>query len=107
VRAKTAYLDGELCGVGDDGLPSFSQTQAASDGSRGVRLVYFVFDLLHLDGRDIASLAPHRAQGAAGVFASTVKWAAANQLQREAPIDAIAISKVLGERPSTKRASRA
>jgi bifunctional non-homologous end joining protein LigD len=26
VRAKTAYLDGELCGIGDDGLPSFSQT---------------------------------------------------------------------------------
>ena len=56
VGAKTAYLDGELCGIGDDGLPSFSQTQAASDGSRGVRLVYFAFDLLHLDGRDIASL---------------------------------------------------
>jgi ATP-dependent DNA ligase len=37
-------------------LPSFSQTQAASDGSRGVRLVYFAFDLRHLDGRDIASL---------------------------------------------------
>ena len=36
--------------------PSFSQTQAASDGSRGVCLVYFAFDLLHLDGRDIASL---------------------------------------------------
>ena len=56
VRANTAYLDGELCGIGDDGLPSFSQTQAASDGSRGVRLVYYVFDLLHLDGRDTASL---------------------------------------------------
>ena len=56
VRAKTAYLDGELCGVGDDGLPSFSQTQAASDGERGVRLVYHVFDLLHVDGRDTASL---------------------------------------------------
>jgi ATP-dependent DNA ligase len=41
---------------GDDGLPSFSQTQAATDGSRGVRLVYFVFDLLHLDGGDTASL---------------------------------------------------
>ena len=53
---KTAYLDGELCGVGDDGLPSFSQTQAASDGARGVHLVYYVFDLLHLDGRDTASL---------------------------------------------------
>jgi hypothetical protein len=37
VRAKAAYLDGELCGVGDDGLPSFSQTQAASDGSHGIR----------------------------------------------------------------------
>ena len=56
VGAKTAYLDGELCGMGDDGLPSFSRTQTASDGSRGVCLVYFVFDLLHLDGRDIASL---------------------------------------------------
>ena len=56
VRAKTAYLDGELCGVGDDGLPSFSQTQAASDGERGVRLVYYAFDLLHLDGRDTAIL---------------------------------------------------
>jgi DNA ligase D-like protein (predicted ligase) len=55
VPANTAYLDGELCGIGDDGLPSFSQTQAATDGSRGVRLVYFAFDLLHLDGRDIAS----------------------------------------------------
>jgi bifunctional non-homologous end joining protein LigD len=56
VGAKTAYFDGELCGMGDDCLPSFSQTQAASDGSRGVRLVYFAFDLLHLDGRGIASL---------------------------------------------------
>jgi bifunctional non-homologous end joining protein LigD len=37
-------------------LPSFSQTQAASDGERGVRLVYYSFDLLHLDGRDTAGL---------------------------------------------------
>jgi bifunctional non-homologous end joining protein LigD len=54
VRAENAYLDGELCGIGDDGLPSFSLTQAASDGQRGVRIVYFAFDLLHLDGRAIA-----------------------------------------------------
>ena len=53
---EAAYIDGELCGVGDDGLPSFSQTQAATDGERRVRLVYYVFDLLHLDGRDTASL---------------------------------------------------
>ncbi len=35
VRAKTAYLDGELCGLGEDGLPSFAETQAATDGARG------------------------------------------------------------------------
>ena len=57
VKAKTAYLDGELCGIDKDGLPSFSETQAASDGSHRVRLVYYGFDLLHLDGRDTASLA--------------------------------------------------
>jgi DNA ligase D-like protein (predicted ligase) len=56
VRAKAAYLEGELCGVGDDGLSSFSQTQAASDGERGVRVVYYAFDLLHLNGRDTAGL---------------------------------------------------
>src|SRR5271165_2247739 len=38
VRAECAYLDGELCGVGVDGLPSFSLTQAASDGERRVRI---------------------------------------------------------------------
>ena len=56
VRAKTAYLDGELCGVGADGLPSFAETQAATDGERGARLVFYAFDLLHLDGRDTAGL---------------------------------------------------
>jgi hypothetical protein len=56
VRAKSAYLDGELCGVDDDGLPSFARTQAASDGERGVHLVHCAFDLLHLDGRDVSEL---------------------------------------------------
>jgi ATP-dependent DNA ligase len=44
IRAKTAYLDGELCGVDNDGSPSFSRTQTASDGERGVRLLYYAFD---------------------------------------------------------------
>ena len=56
VRAKTAYLDGELCGVGEDGLPSFAETQAATNGARGVRLVFYAFDLLHIDGRDTTRL---------------------------------------------------
>ena len=53
VRVKTAYLDGELCGVDDAGLPSFAQTQAATDGAR---LVYYVFVLLHINGWDVSAL---------------------------------------------------
>ena len=56
VRVKTAYIDGELCGVDEAGLPSFAQTQAATDGERGVHLVYYAFDLLHLGGWDVSNL---------------------------------------------------
>jgi bifunctional non-homologous end joining protein LigD len=55
LNARTAYLDGELCGV-ESGLPSFAHTQAATDGESGARLVYYAFDLLHLDGRDVSRL---------------------------------------------------
>ena len=55
-EVKTAYIDGELCGVDEAGLPSFAQTQAATDGERGVHLVYYAFDLLHLGGWDVSSL---------------------------------------------------
>jgi DNA ligase D-like protein (predicted ligase) len=56
VNAKTAYIDGELCVVDEAGLPSFAQTQAATDGERGARLVYYAFDLLHVDGQDTTRL---------------------------------------------------
>jgi ATP-dependent DNA ligase len=56
LNVGTAYFDGELRGVDDAGLPSFAQTQAATDGERGARLVYYAFDLLHLDARDVSSL---------------------------------------------------
>jgi bifunctional non-homologous end joining protein LigD len=58
VNVKTAYLDGELSGVDDAGLPSFAQTQAATDGERGVHLVYCAFDLLHIGGWDV-SISPN------------------------------------------------
>jgi ATP-dependent DNA ligase len=38
LSVKTAYIDGELCGVDGSGLPSFAQTQAATDGERGAEL---------------------------------------------------------------------
>jgi DNA ligase D-like protein (predicted ligase) len=56
VNVKTAYLDGELCGIDDAGLRSFAHTQAATDRERGVHLVYYAFDLLHVGGWDVSSL---------------------------------------------------
>jgi bifunctional non-homologous end joining protein LigD len=49
-----AYLDGELCGVRPDGTTSFSMIQAASDSGNAAALVFFLFDILHLDGDDLA-----------------------------------------------------
>ncbi len=50
VPARQAYLDGELCGVRPDGTTSFSLIQTASDAGNAKALVFFLFDLLHLDG---------------------------------------------------------
>jgi bifunctional non-homologous end joining protein LigD len=33
LNVKTAYIDGELCGVDEAGLPSFAQTPAAQGGA--------------------------------------------------------------------------
>src|SRR5271155_3071958 len=55
--AKQAYLDGELCGVRPDGKSSFSLIQAASDSGNAGALVFFLFDLLHLEG-EVVSAAP-------------------------------------------------
>src|ERR1700730_9113742 len=48
--AQNAYLDGELCGVLPDGRTAFNLIQNASDTGKGA-LVFFLFDLLFLDGR--------------------------------------------------------
>ena len=54
--ATRAYLDGELCGVFPDGITSFGMIQAASDAGNAAGLVYFIFDLLHRDGEDVAAM---------------------------------------------------
>jgi ATP dependent DNA ligase domain len=51
--ARQAYLDGELCGVGLDGTTSFNIVQLASDSGNAAALVFFLFDLLYLDGEDL------------------------------------------------------
>src|SRR4029077_7214529 len=52
---QEAYLDGELCGVRPDGTTSFSLIQNASDTGYSDALVFFLFDLLHIDGKAIGS----------------------------------------------------
>src|SRR5687767_1466708 len=56
LRAKTAYIDGELCALGPDGVPVFSRLQAAMDEGRTDELVFFAFDLLYLNGESTAHL---------------------------------------------------
>jgi DNA ligase D-like protein (predicted ligase) len=53
--AHHAYLDGELCGVRPDGITSFSMIQMASDAGNAAGLVFFLFDLLYLDGKDLTA----------------------------------------------------
>jgi bifunctional non-homologous end joining protein LigD len=54
IRAKSAVLDGEIVALDADGRPSF---QALHHWSiEGLSLVYYAFDLLHLDGRDLMRL---------------------------------------------------
>jgi bifunctional non-homologous end joining protein LigD len=62
VNVKTAYLDGELRRVDEEG---FAQTQAATDGERDVHLVYYAFDLLPIEGWDVSILPLGQAEGPA------------------------------------------
>jgi bifunctional non-homologous end joining protein LigD len=51
--AKTALLDGEIVVEDDSGISNFSLLQIDLKDGRTDRFVYYVFDLLYLDGRDL------------------------------------------------------
>lgn len=53
LRCEEVVLDGELCGLDDAGRPRFEALQAALSSSDEGALVYFVFDVLSLDGQDL------------------------------------------------------
>jgi bifunctional non-homologous end joining protein LigD len=53
LAAEQAMLDGEVAVILPDGTTSFQALQNALSGSGHNRLVYMVFDLLHLDGHDL------------------------------------------------------
>jgi bifunctional non-homologous end joining protein LigD len=51
---RSALLDGELAALLPDGRTSFQALQNAFSAGARPALAYFVFDLLHLDGEDLA-----------------------------------------------------
>src|SRR5262249_45061672 len=51
--AQSAMLDGEVAVVMPNGVTSFNALQNALGGNGGDEPVYFVFDLLYLDGHDL------------------------------------------------------
>ena len=56
LRTKSALLDGEVVVLDAHGVSHFQSLQEALSQGRTQDLVYFVFDLLYLDGRDLRSL---------------------------------------------------
>src|SRR5262249_26474855 len=54
--AKTALIDGEVVVEDERGVSNFSMLQEALKAKDRERFVYYVFDLLHLDGRDLTKL---------------------------------------------------
>jgi len=54
--AKSALIDGEVVTEGSDGVSSFSLLQQELKASRHDRMVFYPFDLLHLDGADLTPL---------------------------------------------------
>ncbi len=86
IKAKTAVLDGEVVALDDEGRPSFSLMQQRTGfrsgkhrlpGRKDLPILYYVFDLLYLDGYDLrrATLEDRKAALAKIVTASdTVRF---------------------------------
>ena len=53
----TAFLDGEVVVETEHGVPDFGALQADLSEGRSERFSYYVFDLMHLDGKDVRTAA--------------------------------------------------
>jgi bifunctional non-homologous end joining protein LigD len=56
LRTRSAYLDEEIVALDPAGISDFSSLQEALSSHKPDALVYFVFDLLHLDGGNLTGL---------------------------------------------------
>nr|WP_246529583.1 non-homologous end-joining DNA ligase [Microvirga zambiensis] len=57
MKIPSALLDGEIVVEDEAGVSSFSALQKELKGGKGKRFVYYVFDLLYLDGEDLRKAA--------------------------------------------------
>jgi bifunctional non-homologous end joining protein LigD len=57
LAVDTALLDGELVALDEDGVSSFPALQAALSAGNDGSLLFYLFDLLHLDGWDLRACA--------------------------------------------------
>lgn len=53
---ESAFLDGEVVALDENGASNFQALQNSLKGIESRPLVYYVFDLLHLDGEDLQDL---------------------------------------------------
>jgi bifunctional non-homologous end joining protein LigD len=53
LKIPSALIDGEIVVEDEAGVSSFSALQQELKGGKGERFVYYVFDLLYLDGEDL------------------------------------------------------
>ena len=63
LAVEQAMLDGEVVSLKPDGTTSFQSLQNVFQAGRTSELVYYVFDILHLDGHDVTGRSARGAQG--------------------------------------------
>ena len=53
---RSGWLDGELVVLNEEGVPDFNALQNSFDHARTERIIYFLFDVPFLEGRDLRAL---------------------------------------------------
>jgi bifunctional non-homologous end joining protein LigD len=56
LEPENAWLDGEIVVLDERGIPSFQQLQNAFDEKSTAKVIFFVFDLLYLNGYDLRNV---------------------------------------------------
>ena len=109
LRAQSAVVDGEIVAVDATGRPSFQALQHRSAHPKHV-IVFFAFDLLHCDGRDLtAEPLETRRERLAGVLEETGILMSADlpgtAAQVIAAVQALGLEGVIAKRKSSRYSS--